>query len=69
MTHIDQNARLADEPLAVRREAEIIRQREIADGMQRRHVLMAEEARIYAEVNFARFLKHGPAIIDALKKL
>jgi len=67
MTHIPENARLADKPLEVRREAELACQQEIADGLMRRHVIMAEEARILAAVNLARFLQLGRTIGEAHK--
>lgn len=69
MTHIPENARQADEPIEVRRQADIARQREIADGLMRRHVAIAEDARIDAEISFARTIQHGRAIGAALRKL
>lgn len=69
MTRIPQNARIADQLLEVRREADNARDREIAEGMARRHREEADYARIYAEVNFARLLQHGSAISEALRKL
>ena len=69
MTHILDNARLADEPIEVRREAGIVRQREIEDGLTRRSIVIAEEARLFAAVSFARTLQNGRAIGDKLRGL
>jgi hypothetical protein len=62
MTNVPENARIADEPIEVRREAEVTRQREIGDGLRCRHVAIAEEARNFAEVHFAHALRNGQAL-------
>ena len=64
MTHIPENARQADDPIEVRREADLARREEIADGLQRRHVAEAEYARLYAVHNFALALRLGKATKD-----
>lgn len=69
MTHIPDNARLADEPIEARREAEIVRQREIEEGLTRRSIVIAEEARLHAAVSFARTLRNGEAIGKKLRGL
>lgn len=69
MIHIPENARLADDPIEVRRQAQITLQREIEDGMMRRHVAIGEEARFHSAVNFDRALKNGQAIGKKLRGL
>ena len=69
MTHIPENARLADEPIEVRRETKIVRQREIEDGLARRSIVIAGEARLHAALSFVRLLENGRAIGDKLRGL
>lgn len=45
---------LADLPLEVRRAREIEREREIEDGIARRHVVVTADERAYAAAQFAR---------------
>lgn len=67
MTHILENARLADEPIEVRREAENARQREISDGLASCHLAITREERAFAAVNFATLLRVAPALAAQLR--
>lgn len=68
-TDSNHSARLADEPLADRREAEVARRREIQEGLDRRSLIIAEEARLLADYNLARILRHGRAIGEVTRGL
>lgn len=54
MTHTRESARIADEPLEVRREAEIARKREIDEGFDRQRLTIAEDERFRTAVALAR---------------
>ena len=49
--------------------AEDARGREIEEGLTRKHVVIAEDARVYAAVNLARALQNGRAIGEKLRGL
>lgn len=59
--------RIADEPIEVRREAEVIRQREIQDGITNRHLAMATDERAFAAANFETLLRVAPALAAKLR--
>ena len=58
---------LADEPIEARREAEIVRQREIEEGLMRRHVAIASDERALAAAKFAILMRAGPALAAKLR--
>ena len=58
---------LADLPLEARRALEIEVDREIQDGLTRRHLAEAEFARTYLAVQFDRLLGAGPLIAAKLR--
>jgi hypothetical protein len=58
---------LADLPLEARRAREVETQREIQDGLTRRHLADAAFARAYLAVQFARVLRAGPALAAKLR--
>jgi hypothetical protein len=62
------NRRLADLPREQREELEADRQREIQDGLTRRHVADATREQQHAAANFARFLREGPALAAKLRE-
>lgn len=68
MTTISENARSADESIEVRREAEITLQREIAEGLTRRHLAIAEEARMRSAANFATLVQVAPVLAAKLRR-
>jgi len=59
MTDETKTGRIADLPLDERRAMEVERDREIAEGLTRRHLANAEYARAYATVQFDRILRMG----------
>lgn len=65
MTGNPDASRIADKPAVARRDAEITRDREIADGMARRYVEEAEIRRLQAAHALGQLLKHA----DLLRKL
>ena len=54
--------RIADLPLETRREQEVEKQRELEEGLSRRHVANAEYDRRYLAVQFDRLLRAGQAL-------
>ena len=67
MTRIPQNARIADEPIEARREGEIARQREIGEGIKRRHLAIAADERAFAAANFETLLRVAPTLAAKLR--
>lgn len=60
--------RTADLPLSVRRGLEVEKQRELNDGLTRRHLSIAMDRRRYLAVQLARVLRTGPALADKLRR-
>jgi hypothetical protein len=58
---------LADLPLAERQRLDVEWQRQLDEGLTRRHLAEAEYERCYAEVQFARALREGPALAAKLR--
>ena len=58
---------LADQPLEARRARETVVDREIQDGLTRRHLAEAAFARTYQAVQFDRLLRAGPVIAAKLR--
>jgi hypothetical protein len=54
VTHIPENARIADDPIEVRREAEEARREEIEEGFNRQLLAIAEDERFRLAVAIAR---------------
>ena len=61
--------RIADLPLEERRSLEIEKERELADGLMRRHMHIATFRQRYLAVQFARALRAGPALRALTTKL
>jgi hypothetical protein len=59
--------RIADLPLEERRRRDIEQQRELDEGLTRRHIANANYERSYLAVQFARILRFGPAIAAMLR--
>ncbi len=64
-----ESARIADLPLSVRRELEVEWQRELNDGLTRRHLDNAGYRQQYLAAQFARVLRVEPALKAALDGL
>ncbi len=62
-----ETARIADLPLEVRRQQEVDRQRELGQGLTRRHLATAEDERHYLAVQVARLLRAGAAVSAKLR--
>ncbi len=58
---------LADLPLDVRRAREVEREREIQDGLARRHLAETGFEQTYAAVQFDRLLRAAPTIAAKLR--
>lgn len=58
---------LADLPLDVRRAREVEREREIQDGLARRHLAETGFEQAYAAVQFDRLLRAAPTIAAKLR--
>ncbi len=61
--------RIADLPISVRRELEVEKQRELQDGLTRRHLDLAAEGQREVAAQFARVLRVGPALGAALGRI
>lgn len=59
--------RAADLPLSARRELEVDKQRELGEGLTRRHVQNANEQRHVLAAHFFRLLRAGPALAAKLR--
>ena len=59
--------RIADMPLAERRSLEVEKQRELDDGLTRRHLHVATYQQSYLAVQFGRLLRAGPALAAKLR--
>lgn len=59
---------LADLPLEVRRAREVERDRDIQDGLTRRHLAVAADERAYAAVDLARAIAVAPEVADRLRR-
>jgi hypothetical protein len=59
--------RIADDPLEVRRQQEVEKQRELDEGFTRRHVANADYEQRYLAVQFDRLLRAGQAIAAKLR--
>lgn len=64
---MNDSGRLADLPLAVRRQLEVAEQRELGEGLTHRHLHLAEYRQHYLAVQFARLLRAGPALAAKLR--
>ena len=53
MTQVPENARIADQPLAVRREAEEAKRKEIEEGLTRKHLAVAADEQWRTALAFA----------------
>lgn len=58
---------LADQPLEVRRARETVVDREIQDGLTRRHLAIAGGQRAFAAANFATLVRVAPALAAKLR--
>ena len=58
---------LADVPLTVRRRLEVEKQRELHNGLTRRHLDIATYRQRYLAAQFARVLSVGPALAAKLR--
>lgn len=67
MTDEPTRGRTADLPLEDRRRLEVENQRDLADGLMRRHVAESEYKRRYLAVQLARLQRAGPALAAALR--
>ena len=67
MTDEPKRGRIADLSLDERRRLNIEKQRELADGLMRRHVADSEYQRRYLAVQLARALRVGPALAAKLQ--
>jgi hypothetical protein len=59
--------RIADLPLAERRALEVQKERELDEGLTRRHVANAHYERSYLGFHLARLLRMGPAFAAKLR--
>lgn len=60
---------LADLPLPARRRLDVEWQRELGDGLTRRHLAVEGYRHRYLAAQFARVLRVGPALKAALDRL
>jgi len=60
------SARLADLPLEERRRLEVEKQREVGEGLMRRHVAESQYQRLYLAAQLAHALRAGPALAAKL---
>lgn len=58
---------LADLPLEVRRAQEVERDRDIRDGLTRRHLAVAADERAHVAGNLARAIALAPEVADLLR--